>query len=911
MAITYHVYIYASFYMFIYVGGILEAMWKARQDGCSIKVRYGKVLLCGASGAGKTNFLNLLLNETFQSHHISTEVINPQQVTIAIKAKISTCDKDSEVTFNKMNINDEIFQLMSYLPKQYTVPYSQQSVQSECNSPAADHIQLYSQEHTKRKESFGSVSEEGVVQLSPQEHTESKNDKRSVFQKHVVQNKFQTITEEIISSTLASNSATSDIATSRKQEHEEHGHKKQEHEEQEHGKQEHEEHEHKKQEHEEQEHEKQEHEEHGHKKQEHEEQEHRKQEHEEHGHKKQEYEEHGHKKQEHEEHGHKKQEHEKQVHERQEYKMVWDLLTFMDTGGQPQFISMLPAVNSFAMITFIVHKMTGGRKSLDDKFMVQHGNKQGNHSFTPYEHECTYYQLIKTLMSYASVNLFSDKSFFKDIKISCNQPSNTSISFIGTHSKDVSVSDITEIDEVLTDIVEYSDSKNIKRRVNEKYNYLIPIDNKQQCVKSKILDKSLSPFKFSGPKIRKYARPSKYVNRIMHRSSGFDRSQGPSNYSNIQYTNPSIIRTYIHEWMMKQDIYTVPIQWLLLELEIRKVCELKQCSFITYNDVVKIGREKNLGNESFIKNGLRFHHLFGVLLYFEELKGMCELVISNHQWLFEQLSEIVKYSFKDDTSSDHRDLCKGLFKESMLNKLNIDEDFKKSGIDVSINPNTAFLEMLQHLLIIAPLNEDATQYFMPSLLKSCNINDLHKNIPGKNSFIPLTSDTESLLIQFESADATDSFPRGFLCFLVVQLIRSTDWELYKRNVHDNFLTFCKVNGPYYVTLVDRIFFLEVFVTHGSSNMMPIHHEILDTIRKALFAVMNRLNIEMKLKCGFICKMCQDTEEVHMTYLSKNDCDYCFCANQVFTKLEASHKVWLGASSAVCTVSALRIFIIHI
>ena len=42
-----------------------------------------------------------------------------------------------------------------------------------------------------------------------------------------------------------------------------------------------------------------------------------------------------------------------------------DILTFMDTGGQPQFISMLPAVNSFAMITFIIHKMKkGGKNSL-------------------------------------------------------------------------------------------------------------------------------------------------------------------------------------------------------------------------------------------------------------------------------------------------------------------------------------------------------------------------------------------------------------------------------------------------------------------------------------------------------------------------------------------------------------------
>ena len=56
---------------------------------------------------------------------------------------------------------------------------------------------------------------------------------------------------------------------------------------------------------------------------------------------------------------------------------VWDILTFMDTGGQPQFISMLPAVNSFAMITFIVHKLqTGGLNSLNETVKVQYGNEK-------------------------------------------------------------------------------------------------------------------------------------------------------------------------------------------------------------------------------------------------------------------------------------------------------------------------------------------------------------------------------------------------------------------------------------------------------------------------------------------------------------------------------------------------------
>ena len=345
--------------------------------------------------------------------------------------------------------------------------------------------------------------------------------------------------------------------------------------------------------------------------------------------------------------------------------------------------------------------------------------------------------------------------------------------------------------------------------------------------------------------------------------------------------------------MKKQDVYTVPIQWLLLELEIRKVCESKQCSFITCEQVLKIGREKSLGDDSFIKIGLRFHHLFGVLLYFEEVEGMHEIVITNHQWLFEKLSEIVKYSFEPDIKVDEDDLSKGIFKESMLNKLNIDQDFIDSGFDIKfVNPKKAFLKLLQHLLIIARLNEDSTKYFMPSLLKSSNIIDHQIHIPGKSKFITLKDDPEPLLIQFKSDDATNSFPRGFLCFLVVQLIHSTNWELYKRNTYNNTLTFFKVNDGYYVTLVDKIFFLEIIVTHNDADMPPIHQEVFKIIDRAIFAVGKKLNIVIKLKYGFVCKMCRDSEEAHMTYLSDNNSTICYCTGQNPTKLKESHKVWL-------------------
>ena len=56
---------------------------------------------------------------------------------------------------------------------------------------------------------------------------------------------------------------------------------------------------------------------------------------------------------------------------------IWDVLTLLDTGGQPQFINMLPAVNTSATITFVVLNMMGGAKMLDEQVQV-HYNKDGN-----------------------------------------------------------------------------------------------------------------------------------------------------------------------------------------------------------------------------------------------------------------------------------------------------------------------------------------------------------------------------------------------------------------------------------------------------------------------------------------------------------------------------------------------------
>ena len=688
----------------------LQSMLEARKDKYSVKVRYGKVLICGASAAGKTNFLNLLMEDEFQPKHISTVLAKSQQV-LAMKVKLSTSSNEN-IYFEEMRIDTEILQLMKYLPK-------------KCTRPS---IQKPAEEEEQR------IAESEIKQTC-------------------------TIAEKMICGNLATVDTETPVETP--------------------------------------------------------------------------------------------------------VEKVWDILTFIDTGGQPQFISMLPAVNHFAMITFIVHNMTGGKKSLTQKVVVTHGNEHGQISSEQRTREYTYHQLIKTLMSYASSILLPDKKFLNEIQKS-KVKNLALISFIGTHSNNVSQNDIKEINVELVESIKFSGAGNIKLKLNKNYTYLVPLDNKAQG-KAKADANNLN-----------YTDP-------------------------LKYTDPSVIRGYIHECLEKQDIYSVPVQWLLLELEIRKVCIKNDCSFMTYDAVIKLSRSKELGEDDFIKNGLRFHHLFGVLLYFE-IEGMPQLIITDHQWLFKKLSKIALCKDLCETNKE-LDKCEkeGIFEEKLLNKLDISKDFEKSGINIeSINPKKYFLELLQHLRIIASL-KDPTQYFMPSLLKSCDLTNLQGKILGKSIEANNKSiNSEPLLIQFnKSFDNINSFPRGIFCFLVVQLIHCTNWKVVLP-AHDNVLSFIKQDTVHYITLIDRIFFLEVHVRPNESDYNPdVFGNIKDTILKALSEVGIRLHINIKPEYGFLCESC---EESHIALYTQNNC---FCKNNKATILKKWHKLWLKS----CQVGTHCIYVL--
>ena len=688
---------------------MIEAMLKARDTNHSILVRYGKVLFCGAGGTGKSNFLNLLIRDGFQSLHISTDVAKPQQVTM--KAQVS-----DEFEFEKMDIDKEILLLTSYLQEQLR--------SQPITTLNDDNVQAPSQddEPTDKKSNPTADSEFALFNLDTKEEKPLKPPGK-----------------------------------------------------------------------------------------------------------------------------------------------IWDILTFVDTGGQPQFINMLPVVNSFAMITFIVHDMS---KGLHNEVEVMHKDKKGKDSHNPYTEKYNNLELIKTLISYASNIILPDNKFLNDLKDkfdNCSRGKAFSlISLVGTHSDKISEERIAEIDKELVEKLKPSgEAEKVHPHLHENYRYLVPVDNEKQSKADDI--------------------------------------------SNKKFTDPSKIREHIYKQLQKQDHYPVPVHWILLELEIRKKCGYKK--FISYKDVLQLSKEKKLGDEDFVKKGLRFHHLFGVLLYFEKVEGMRDLIITDHRWLFEKLTKIVVDSYKSipDTTREleYRENS-GILTETALDELDIDSDFEMAGINITnkpIDPKKAFLELLKYLQIVAEIYKtykSPAQLFMPVLLDGYNLSCVQEIYTQSRRFVTTTNETIDsvpLLIQFESGDGTNFFPRGIFCFLVVQLINSTEskWEPY-RQAYRNFITLINEDISLYITLIDKIFVLEVLVTPVTKDVKldaGIHGIMFDMINNSLVDFGKEFNISVELNYGFMCKSkkCSD-KKPHISCVKRKKNIVSYCIYKEPTKLEREHDVWL-------------------
>ena len=538
---------------------------------------------------------------------------------------------------------------------------------------------------------------------------------------------------------------------------------------------------------------------------------------------------------------------------------VWDIINFLDTGGQPEFVNILPAVSSSIALTFVVFDLS---KSLDSLVRVQH-NVNGDPSFKPYDLDCTNLEFIKRLM-------VSSENFNKNVSSSLELESiqrkdggnDSKICYVGTHALDVNKEKIKEIDEQLSSIA--SELKLHKRSFwsspNLQLKRLFPVDM-------------------------------------------FPPDKERESFEQIV----EVVRDNIQNQVQGRDYYEVPITWFIFLLNLQKLCTMKKISYISYQEATKVWVNENVSeNESGIRpdqglqedhhenvsrektdvhNILLFFHFMGMLFYYHKVKGMRNFVFIDRQWLFEKLTELVEIKFtKLNRKNISAEVIEKFTREGRLN-INIINNLMVNLQDIK---PLYFIHLLDHLNIVAPIDLEVEDYFMPCVLPSfteklCNLDKIY----GTIQHVPL-------LVGFKNGP----MPHGFFCQLIVELFRRlpAGWRSpllstsRMQHVYNNLITFPTTSG-HAICLFYKIGYLEIQMRHKKSQSTTIHCDVRHKLDKILRKVSDHLHLNKGQLCyGFYCK-CEDVQ--HFAKLEELTplVEYIFCGYGS-TEVTEEYRVWL-------------------
>ena len=518
---------------------------------------------------------------------------------------------------------------------------------------------------------------------------------------------------------------------------------------------------------------------------------------------------------------------------------VLNIITLLDTGGQPEYIHLLPTVNIHPMVTFVVHDLS---KSLEDQVLVEY-SEHGEHVFEPYHLTYSNLDTIKFLMSTINDSLEKPACQVPPLITIPGKNSNSYLCCVGTHVDKVTPEMTHKIDNKLTSMVENLDCK-AAVWANKDGGVLFPVDNTT--------------------------------------AGNDDKEDSTAKY----------IRNKIDTLASDKDVYELPITWMLLELEIRQVCSANNKTYISFQECVGIASQSNLiADAEQVKSALLYHHILGVLLYYPDVPGLCDYVIVDHQWLFDRLSSVVQSTFKESSNLHASNKLKhnGILCKELIDGLEWKGELKEK----------YFISLLVEMNIIAPIKrEDGSgeDYFIPYVLPTYTGQPQGDDILSQYGYLQ----GEPLLIQFVSNLLPRGF---FCCLVVQilqNLPRGWGHLITQKNKYHSYsnLITLHLSGAYCLSLMDKLSYLEVQIRHQEIDYYqryPVHLSAHDILASALEIVCDKLSYNHgRLQYGFHCQ-CGEIEEDHIAIARLTppyDFALCRYGSVIPTPLKSTNIVWL-------------------
>ena len=298
-------------------------------------------------------------------------------------------------------------------------------------------------------------------------------------------------------------------------------------------------------------------------------------------------------------------------------KEVLNIITLLDTGGLPEYMNLLPTLNIYPTVTFIVHNLS---KSLNEQVFIEY-SQNGRNAFLPYHLNYCNLDMIKYLMSFANDSM-------QRPTFNISQTSNRNICLVGAHADKVSQQEVAQVESKLIALLNNMQYEAVVWQ-NDKGKVLFSVDN------TTVSDEE---------------------------------------------STANEIRNRIEMLAREKDTDELPITWMLLVLEIQQTCSKRKTDYISFHDCVLLARETGLmSNKEEIKCVLLYHHQLGVLTYFDEVPSLCDYVIVGQQWWLDRLNNIISITFQDNFVDRPVQKLKqqGLVSKELLEYIGCKDDLKQ------------------------------------------------------------------------------------------------------------------------------------------------------------------------------------------------------------------------------------------
>ena len=347
---------------------------------------------------------------------------------------------------------------------------------------------------------------------------------------------------------------------------------------------------------------------------------------------------------------------------------------------------------------------------------------------------------------------------------------------------------------------------------------------------------------------------------------------------------------------------------------------------LSLEECLQVGARLKMGREM-VQAALIYFHRHNVFLYFRRI--LPNLVFLDPQVPLDFVNAIVRFSYKAKsgaigplTAQQIRFCSEGILTEELLQH----ECLSTSFIPDLYEPRHA-LNLFQHIFTVAPLSEDSsaatnsrqpltaritepakktatapgkvpqvgkTEYLMMCLLPDKALNEICKCLPSSPQISPL-------LVKFSN----DCAPNGSFSNTVSCLISSFKWKIAHTRqrkaecLAHNIVTLQPQTAPVKVTLVNSTSYFEIHINSGSTDDTPLeeYSEIRSTIFAALKKVFQTMQFEdIEVEPAFLCP-CDPTSAAHAATIFPQSAvtteSQLVCSEQNVRvgKMQWSHGVW--------------------